>query len=58
LMQREASISGIQDHKDCGCEIPQRNRVHGELILMKGPRRSNLAYPTMAYAHEGLASLW
>ena len=24
---------------------------------MKGPRRSNLVYPTMAVAHEGLASL-
>ena len=24
---------------------------------MKGPRRSNLVYPTMAIAHEGLASL-
>ena len=24
---------------------------------MKGPRRSNLAYPTMAITHEGLASL-
>ena len=24
---------------------------------MKGPRRSNLVYPTMAVAHKGLASL-
>ena len=24
---------------------------------MKGPRSSNLVYPTMAVAHEGLASL-
>ena len=24
---------------------------------MKGPRRSNLVYPTMVVAHEGLASL-
>ena len=24
---------------------------------MKGPQRSNLVYPTMAIAHEGLASL-
>ena len=34
-----------------GCASPRRAPP------MKGPRRSNLVYPTMAIAHEGLASL-
>ena len=34
-----------------GCASPRRAPPK------KGPRRSNLVYPTMAVAHEGLASL-
>ena len=34
-----------------GCASPRRAPP------TKGPRRSNLVYPTMAIAHEGLASL-
>ena len=34
-----------------GCTSPQRAPP------TKGPRRSNLVYPIMAIAHEGLASL-
>src|SRR6187399_2373482 len=37
--------------KDNGCASPRR------VPPTKGPRRSNLVYPTMAIAHEGLASL-
>ena len=37
--------------KGNGCASPRRAQP------MKGPRRSNLVYPTMAIAHEGLASL-
>ena len=34
-----------------GCASPQRAPP------TKGPRRSNLAYSTMAYIHKGLATL-
>ena len=37
--------------KGNGCVSPRRAPP------TKGPRRSNLVYPTMAIAHEGLASL-
>ena len=37
--------------KGNGCASPWRAPP------TKGPRRSNLVYPTMAVAHEGLASL-
>ena len=37
--------------KDNGCASPRRAPP------MKGPRRSNLVYPTMSVAHKGLASL-
>ena len=37
--------------KGNGCASPRRAPPE------KGPRRSNLVYPTMAVAHEGLASL-
>ena len=41
----------LQPTKGNGCASPWRAPP------MKGPRRSNLVYPTMAIAHEGLASL-
>ena len=41
----------LQPTKGRGCASPWR------APLMKVPRRSNLVYPTMAIAHEGLASL-
>ena len=37
--------------KGNGCASPRRAPPK------KGPRRSNLVYPTMAVTHEGLASL-
>ena len=41
----------LQPTKGNGCASPRRAPP------TKGPRRSNLVYPTMAIAHEGLASL-
>ena len=41
----------LQPTKGSGCASPRR------AAPMKGPQRSNLVYPTMAIAHEGLASL-
>ena len=41
----------LQPTEGNGCASPRRAPP------TKGPRRSNLVYPTMAVAHEGLASL-
>ena len=50
----------LQPTKGNSCASPRRAPPEGSTKKQpptKGPRRSNLVYPTMAIAHEGLASL-